>query len=199
MRPFPAAVYILALFIFTLLAINAGFGAQRLDRVLLDVFRGLQSAPLDVPMRAVEFIGDTWPSIILPGMAAVWFWVKGYRREALWLVTALATVALAGAVVKGVVDRTRPDGGYFSFTSGHTGYFTVFCGFLFFRLKSIVSDQRWFTAWRWGLVMPAVLTGVSRLYFGVHWPTDVLGGFLLGVIVLVPVLWRLDYDDGTAT
>jgi undecaprenyl-diphosphatase len=178
---------------FTLLAGYAAFvPIQPLDRTLLDAVIGLQSPLLDPLIDAVHFLGETWPAIILPGLTAIWLWVKGFRQLALWLVAALLAESLASVILKAIIDRMRPDGGHFSFISGHTAYFTVFSGYLYVTLKQVIADRRWLIAWRVALVSLVVLTGISRMYLGVHWPTDVLGGFLLGVLVLVPVLWRVD-------
>ncbi|TFG45614.1 MAG: phosphatase PAP2 family protein, partial [Dehalococcoidia bacterium] len=187
--------YLLILLLFVLLAGLAGLSPQPFDQALFDWVNGWQTPLLDPLMRIVQFMGDTWTSIILPGIIAVWLWVKGYRRVALGLVAALVVESLVTAGLKGIIDRPRPDGGDFSFPSGHTAYFTVFSGFLFFRLKTIVQGWRWLTVWRVLLVLLLVLTGISRMYLGVHWPTDVLGGFLLGTLVLVPVFWRMGYNS----
>ncbi len=147
-------------------------------------------------MQAVSFLGETIPSIIVAAPFVVWLWVKGFRREAVWFVIALAAVSLATGGVKNLIDRTRPDGDELSFVSGHTSYFTVFSGYLVFALKKVIEDRRWIAAWRIGLVLLVILTGFSRVYLGVHWPSDVLGGFVLGVLVLMPVIWIVDRRTG---
>lgn len=192
MRPFPVGGYLILVFSFVLLSGLAGFGPQYFDRALFELVQGWQSPLLDPLMRTVQFIGETGPSIALPGAVVVWLWARGFRREALWLTAALMVESIVTAGMKGLIDRPRPDGGDFSFVSGHTAYFTVFGGFMFFRLKQIIQDWRWRIIWRGLPVVLLALTGISRIYLGVHWPTDVLGGFLLGVLVLIPVLWRLD-------
>jgi undecaprenyl-diphosphatase len=193
LRSFRVPVYLLTLFCFTLLAGLAAYvPTQPFDFEIFDAVYGLRSPLLDPLMHSVAFLGETWPAVILPGLAAIWLWVKGFWREALWLVIALAAESLASATLKGLIDRTRPNGEHFSFISGHTAYFTVFSGYLFFTLKNVINDRRWLTALRTALVSLVILTGFSRMYLGFHWPTDVLGGFLLGTLVLMPVLWRVD-------
>ncbi|MDV2988651.1 MAG: phosphatase PAP2 family protein [Dehalogenimonas sp.] len=192
MRSFPVIGYFIILFFFVVLAGLAWYSPQPFDRWLFETVQGWQGPVLDPLMRMVQFLGETGPSIVLPGIVAVWLWVSGHRQEAVWLTAALAAESLLAGGLKGLIDRPRPNGGDFSFVSGHTAYFTVFSGFLFFRLKKIVADTRWLTVWRVLLTALLVLTGISRMYLGVHWPTDVLGGFMLGVLVLIPVLWRLN-------
>lgn len=193
MRPFPVTAYLLTLFSFiTLLPFVANAPPPSFDITISDAVRGLQFPILDSPMQAVSFLGETVPSIILPIPFIVWLWVKGFRRETAWFVASLVLVSLLTSGVKCLIDRTRPDGGGLSFVSGHTSYFTVLGGYLLFKLKKVVESRRWLTAWRVGLAALVVLTGFSRLYLGAHWPSDVLGGFLLGVLVLFPVLWQVD-------
>jgi undecaprenyl-diphosphatase len=197
MRSFPIAPYLLTLLAFIFLAVMVtNIETPPLDQRVFDIIHGLRAPLVDSLMRSISFLGETGPSIIVAAPFAVWLWVKGFRREAVWFVIALSVVALATGVVKNLVDRTRPDGGGLSFVSGHTSYFTVFSGYLFFALKRLVGDSRWLGAWRIALVLLVVLTGISRVYLGVHWPSDVLGGFLLGILVLVPVLRRVDTPPG---
>ncbi|AKG52928.1 membrane-associated phospholipid phosphatase [Dehalogenimonas sp. WBC-2] len=193
MRHFPIATYLLILFFFTLLAAYAhGVSPQGFDITLLNIVQGWQTSLLDQLMDGVAFIGETWPSIILAGFFVLWFWLKGYRREALGLVAALVAISLIGSMGKVIIDRTRPDGDQFSFVSGHTAYFTVLTGYLYYYISKVLRDSRWLGVWRAGLVLLLVLTAISRLYLNAHWPTDVLGGFLLGILILIPVMWRLE-------
>ncbi|MEL7562997.1 phosphatase PAP2 family protein [Dehalogenimonas sp. 4OHTPN] len=200
MRPFPFTLYFGVLLALFLLAVFIGSDpAKAFDTAVFNAVQELRSPFLDAPMRAVSFLGETGPSIIVAVPFAVWLWVKGFRREAVWFVIALAAVAGVTGVLKEIIDRPRPDGGGLSFVSGHTSYFTVFAGYLFFTLQKVVGNRRWLIGWRIGLVALVVLTGFSRVYLGAHWPTDVLGGFLLGILLLAPVLRAVDNQRSAET
>ncbi|ADJ25427.1 phosphoesterase PA-phosphatase related protein [Dehalogenimonas lykanthroporepellens BL-DC-9] len=191
MRPFPFFRYGLLLFSLVVLSGLAGFAPQSFDTALLSLAGSVLTwaEPL---LQAADFAGETWPSFFLAVAAVTVLWLKGFRSAALGLVTALILVSLASAGIKVIIDRPRPGGADFSFVSGHTAYFTVLCGFLFHRAGELTTGRYRLPVLR-GLLMAALaLVGLSRLYLEAHWPSDVLGGLLLGGAVLIPVLWRLD-------
>lgn len=81
------------------------------------------------------------------------------------------------AVIKDQVKlRIRCGGGY-SFTSSHATNHAALAFFIFFLFK------RGRRRWRYLLVLWAVAVGMSQIYVGVHYPLDVLGGFLLGTSI----------------
>ena len=132
------------------------------------------------------------------------------RLEAIFLLATLLVDAL-GALIKDVVARHRPSPSLVhvaqhlnspSFPSGHTLHYTVFYGFLAFVL---ITSFR--PSW-WRNVLVAIcfaliaLVGISRVYLGEHWLTDVLGGYLLGGLFLLPLvaayLWaRAHFNSAT--
>ncbi|MGZ3346981.1 MAG: phosphatase PAP2 family protein, partial [Caulobacteraceae bacterium] len=92
-----------------------------------------------------------------------------------------------GDILKGVFNRARPDfvphGSYVysqSFPSGHS----LLSAVTFLTLAGILAgmqDRRRFKIFVFALaILLTVSVGISRVYLGVHWPTDVLGGWTLG-------------------
>ncbi|MEU9375110.1 phosphatase PAP2 family protein [Streptomyces sp. NPDC048255] len=150
-----------------------------------------------------DWVWDPWTMRVLAVVACVWLWWRGDRGRAVRV--ALATV-IASAVqqgLKALVGRERPvwtdpvdSAQYAAYPSGHAMTATVVCGMLLWLLprrppeRPAGQERRaWpvWTAWAaWSLaVVSALGVGFTRVYLGVHWPSDVLAGWLLGVVVVV--------------
>ena len=99
---------------------------------------------------------------------------------------------LAQFILKIVFSRVRPDqwpallmSSGFSFPSGHTTVVTVFYGLIIYFLAK--SKLNWKLK-KVGIFLASaliILVGVSRIYLGVHWPSDVFVGWILGLIILL--------------
>jgi undecaprenyl-diphosphatase len=120
-------------------------------------------------------------------VATIFLWANGRRRHAGVLLGTVLAATFAGQLVKGAYDRPRPDlvayGDYFSqssFPSGHGNIATV----VWMTLALIVASlERTRTGKATALLVGGFISltaGATRVYFGVHWPSDVLGGWLLG-------------------
>ena len=105
------------------------------------------------------------------------------------IVTIISTVF--NFLTKNIVLRNRPDHlrlieetGY-SFPSGHAMGSIAFYGFIIFLLSKskINKNLKIFLSVNIGLTI--FLIGISRIYVGVHYPSDIIGGFLLGYIILI--------------
>lgn len=128
---------------------------------------------------------------------AVIAWLAGRRRPALALAAGLAVMVLLQFLVKEIVDRPRPDAGLVdlragftspSFPSGHTMSPTYLYGFL--ATAALASSLA--TALRAGAAVVAalflLLGGLANVYLGVHWTSDVIGGYLWALAVLIPTV-----------
>ena len=120
----------------------------------------------------------------------IWLLRRRARRLALWVATTMVVGGLLGVVLKLLVGRHRPDlldpvaraAGY-SFPSGHALNAALTAGvFVLVLLPVARGAKRWVL---WGsAIAVAVLTGLSRIVLGVHWTSDVVAGWLLGVAVV---------------
>lgn len=129
---------------------------------------------------------------------AVVAWLAGRRRPALALAAGLGVMVLLQFLVKEIVDRPRPDlalvdlrAGFSSpsFPSGHTMSPSYLYGFL--ATAALTSSLP--TALRAGVAVGAalflLLGGLANVWLGVHWTSDVVGGYLWAVAVLIPAAW----------
>ncbi|GGW43195.1 phosphatase PAP2 family protein [Streptomyces lucensis JCM 4490] len=168
------------------------------DRGVTHVFRVL-----------TDWVWDPLTMRLLCAAAAVWLVVRWAAWwTAVWLAATCALAALVQQAVKAAVGRPRPvwtdpvDSARFAaFPSGHAMTATVVCGLLLWLLRRFGAGR---VVWR-AAVATALLSvagaGVTRVWLGVHWPSDVLGGWLLGaLLVALAVLvyeWPRDGRDGS--
>lgn len=150
----------------------------------------------------------TWR--ILAGIGAIALWLKHQRRQAVLVVVVMAGAAALSGLVKVWAGRVRPTvpfpiervgGG--SFPSGH-----ALTSFTALALLIVLAWSRVHGWWRAVLVILAAVVvlaiGASRLMLGVHYLSDILGGWLIGGLWLTAVLaaarsrWadRIRLDDG---
>jgi membrane-associated phospholipid phosphatase len=120
----------------------------------------------------------------------IWLLRRQAKRLALWVVTTMVVGGLLGMVLKLLVGRHRPDlldpvarAAGFSFPSGHALNAALAAGVFVLVLLPVARGT-----WRWVLwgaaIAVTVLTGLSRIVLGVHWTSDVVAGWLLGVAVV---------------
>lgn len=179
---------------------------HRLDRSTAE---RLHATALDHPgwVRVLDVLtGIVWDPVtmrLLVALLVLWLMIRRAWRLAAWAsVTAVAS-GLTGLLTKVAVERARPHlpdpvahAPGFSFPSGHAMTAATSCAVLLLVLLPLVPR-----AWRalpWALALVSVAgVGYTRVALGVHWVSDVVGGWLLGLAVvtattLVFEAWRAD-------
>lgn len=153
---------------------------------------------LGPPMRLISAPGYGLRAIMLTGCTALALWLTRYKREALFLALSTGIAALLDELAKAVVARPRPSTALIrvthhlsdpSFPSGHVVFYCSYFGFLFGL--AYLGRKRAPRVSRLAMVLaviPIVLVGISRVYLGAHWPSDVLGSYLLSAVWL-PLLF----------
>jgi len=149
-------------------------------------------------MRFISWFGYMPNSIFIVLVPAVCLFIFKYKKEAVFvLLTLLAGVV--SSLVKLLVNRPRPLPNLVriiektrqqSFPSGHVLFYVVFFGFiafLMYRLDRLPALIRWLTGISCLLLI--FLVPISRIYLGAHWFTDVLAGFLLGILCLYALIY----------
>ena len=152
-------------------------------------------------MKVVSSAGLEVVAVAIVSVAAVGLYARALKTEAWLIVAAVAAGYALRTALKLAIARPRPpdelvrvveqaDG--YAFPSGHVMHYVVFLGALAFFLWPETPPG----ARRWLLLTAAILllllVGLSRIYLGAHWPSDVVGGYSFGGAVLAGVLlaWR---------
>lgn len=163
------------------------FGA--FDDAVYKFISGFISDGMTGFMKLMTFLGSGWSITALA--AAIPFFVfilkkKKYYAAALMVPLNIAAGSLLNEILKRIFLRPRPDihrlitvTGY-SFPSGHSMNSMIFYGFIIYLLLSYARPRyRYAAASILGLMI--LLIGTSRIYLGVHYASDVIAGFIMGL------------------
>jgi membrane-associated phospholipid phosphatase len=160
--------------------------ARWLQRLNLPAFRDV--------MVAISWIGYDWKPWVLTAVTVLALLLRGRQREAAFFPGGLGLGAGADQLLKLLVGRPRPAPSLVavsrhhaseSFPSGHVVFFVIYFGFLLFLTRRRLRPGGFRCALELLLSAPIALVGPSRVWLGAHWPSDVLGGYLLGGAVLL--------------
>lgn len=189
-----AVAAFLVLVPFALLAVLAAGNWAPLHELDLGVANALHTSAVGHPglVRAMVI----WSLVFDPNTlrvavfgVVVWLFYRRRRRLAWWAIATMAAGGALGALLKLLVGRNRPDfldpvaraTGY-SFPSGHALNVTLAAGVL---LLIFLPLRHRYRAWLWAAAVAAVVgTGFCRIALGVHWTSDVVGGWILGIAVV---------------
>ena len=184
-----AAVAAVALVVFGWLAIIVLRGeTMGFDGAVRDAIHGIASPAMTRVMRVVTELGGAYLVWPLGLLLVILLANSGRRRDAVLLAVAVVGAHAFGEGMKLVFHRTRPDPWFsyprpvtYSFPSGHA--FVSYCFYL--ALAAILIQEDWrlpkrFAAWTAALALTGLI-GFSRVYLGVHYPTDVLAGYAAAI------------------
>jgi YegS/Rv2252/BmrU family lipid kinase len=138
--------------------------------------------------------------VLLAGvLAAVALAVKGYRRAGIWTVVVLVVARLVYYGVKQIVDRPRPHWADpinpapgWSFPSGHATMMAAAAGVTVVLASMLIRRRGLRRLLSGTAVTLALLVGADRVFYGVHYASDVAAGFLLGTAIVLVALVAFD-------
>lgn len=165
------------------------------DRAVELFIQGFPWGPLLYVFSGINWLGGTKQLVFGVVVALVFF---AWDRRAGWLLLVGSGASLIDNVLKVAFQRQRPsatlvhivypDTAGYSFPSGHAVFFTwlaiLVAAALAPRLHPRLRPLLWTVA-----AFVILFACISRIYDGVHWPTDVIGGFLIGLGWSAFVLW----------
>jgi undecaprenyl-diphosphatase len=181
-------VAVLALFLFAWLGNEVMEGdTHHFDQAVRNWVHQFASAGMTRMMTAISLLGYNILILEMLIAFAVFAWLR-WRRAAVWLAVAMAGALALDTALKFAYHRTRPSAFFgvaphsHSFPSGH-----ALCSFCFYGvLAGLLSARTKALSWRiviWTTAAILVIAiGLSRIYLGVHYPSDVIAGYLAATV-----------------
>ncbi len=179
--------------------------AQYLDYGLLNYLHSLATQGGISFFELITFFGGTM-GIGLVTVGAIYYFSAHHKSHYIWpLVLSIIGNTATIYILKHLIARPRPIGGFlvesgYAFPSGHTASALLLYGFLLYVYMSYQHDKQKLRAIQIGCVLLILLIGVSRLYLGVHFLSDVLAGYVVGAFWLLVALRKRNFrslDIGT--
>ena len=168
---------------------------QHFDLAVQAWVHGLTNPYLTGIMLALTWIGSIKIFATSLAVALIYLLRRGARHAATLLAGAVVYAFVLNETLKQHFHRIRPqvpwsigDEHTFSFPSGHSLFAVVFYG----TLAYVALHRRTSVRRRFGILIPAAVMplgiGISRIYLGMHYPTDVAAGWLTGGLWLIAVV-----------
>ena len=145
----------------------------------------------DFATPIAKFITNFGGAIFLIGIAVILFIVIKNKKIGISIIANLGIITILNQLLKRILQRPRPEefriineSGY-SFPSGHSMISMAFYGYLIYLIYKYVKNKylKWFLITILGILI--VNIGISRIYLGVHYTSDVLAGFLISISYLI--------------
>lgn len=142
---------------------------------------------LEEMMRDVTAFGGTGPLAFITLACCLYLLLRRRRRTAVFVFLAIAGGQLMSSLLKAGFERPRPDlvpHGMTVYTASFPSGHAMMTAIVYLTLAALLARSESRTRLKAFLLLLAVsvtlLVGVSRVYLGVHWPSDVLGGWMIG-------------------
>jgi len=162
------------------------YGTGPLDRAVYEALYAGNRPALVAAAHVLTFFGE--PTVLIGAgfVVAGWLWWRKHPHLALALMLVILVGRGLSEVQKYTIARVRPDFEPHlvvvktsSFPSGHATSSMIF--YLTIAL-ALTRNTRWHRVAAAGAVLLAILIGTSRVMLGVHWPSDVIGGWAFGML-----------------
>ncbi len=183
-------------FLELLIEIAGGSPIAGADRRIINLVTTLRTPEIDGLMLLVTFLGNVEPMLVLAAIVLIitLLW-RRYEAAALLLLSLVASTLFYGIITL-LVGRHQPllAHGGFSFQSAHTAVSATIYGTLAYLLIHELRSELAKVLVGMSAALVVLAIGLSRMYFGIHYPSDVVAGWIAGVfwfvlLALVEHLW----------
>ena len=158
----------------------------------------------DIATPIAKFITQFGGVIGLITITIILFIAIKDKKIGLSIILNLAIVGSLNQILKRIVQRPRPtefrliDESGYSFPSGHSMASAAFYGFLIYLIHKKIKNRKLKIILITLLSILIILIGISRIYLGVHYTTDVLAGFFISISYLTVYTSIIDDYIGTS-
>ena len=176
---------IVAAVVFVIVAVLVRGGDGSLDDKILTWVAEHRWQQLTTIASALDWLGTWWVLGIGLAVLVGVLWWTGRMAQAVYLAATAVVAVVLNPTLKLLFERDRPDAdpvielSHYAFPSGHTTTATA--------VSTALAIIAWPTRWRWPVIAAAALFSLtmawSRVYLGVHWPSDVVAGLALGLSI----------------
>jgi undecaprenyl-diphosphatase len=194
-----AALTTLSAAVFTLvIMLNGSFPA---DLAVTRFWQSLTNPALTAFMQALTWSFGDWRAAVLTVLLVITVFFRIGRREAL-MVAGAGLLSLISTGLKAIFAQPRPAADqvqilvretYYSFPSSHAFFAIMLLGTLIYLLNRRVKSKRIRIFVAVLLIITIVLVGLTRVYLGVHWYSDVLAGYCYGGFFLTGLIAFFDH------
>lgn len=173
----------------------------RFDESVIHYIQAFISPMLTEYMSVITFLGSVKWLAFSVLLAAVLLFIFKKRSLAWFMVLSSGLGALFNLLLKWIFKRERPDirplieEQGFSFPSGHSMGSFIFYGSLAYMIIHLAKRKRLKAAWTLMLGCFIIMIGLSRIYLGVHFPSDVIAGFAAGGAWLIIMIIGFRYYE----
>ena len=192
---FGLASAIAALFFFGWFADEvAEGGTARFDEAVRGFVHSFAAPFLTLIMQTASFVGSTLFLILLGIVIVAALFIKKHRHGAILFTITTVGASILLSLLKLAFHRTRPEPFFntilpssYSFPSGHSlGSFCFYLALAAILTNRVEKPLLKIVIWTLAVLL-VLLIGISRVYLGVHYPSDVLAGFVIGFIWVVTI------------
>lgn len=186
------------LFSLLLTGIVRQHGSDGVDLAIMQAVYSLRSPILTMLLKGITFFGDRG-LVAVAILATISLVVRRQWHQTLWFSLLVGTGATVNAVLKVLIARPRPllsvilGESDFSFPSGHAMDSAIMYGAIAYLLFQTMPRRHPQSKIVFLIALMVGMIGFSRIYLGVHYPSDVLGGYLFGTAWLLLGIVAYEY------
>ena len=182
---------ILFIGIFILMANGYDSFLKPLDNTIINFIQGLENPMLTSIYLNTTNIADMKQSTIITAIIVIILFASKFKREAIFLTLTMGTCGIVMAFIKIIFNRPRPnihrlvELNSLSFPSGHTTSATILyltLALIFIKLSK-KGNNNYFPIFI--AIIGILFIATSRVYLGVHYPTDTMAGMCLGSVIVL--------------